>query len=57
MNAKEFEAKTGRPPEQDDLVLVNCPDAGKLGHLSCGWCKTHDKPIFECGCIANFDGA
>jgi len=51
MTAKEFKEKTGMEPVNDDLDRVNCPDAGKLGHWQCGWCKEHDKPYFMCGCL------
>ena len=50
MDAQEFEEKTGRAPENDDLERVNCPEAGVDGHWLCGWCENHDKPFFECGC-------
>jgi hypothetical protein len=51
MNIQEFEQKTGRAPEHDDLDRVNCLKAGQLGHYHCGWCDNHDGPIFECGCV------
>ena len=50
MNAQEFEAKTGRAPEQDDLDRVNCTKAGRLMHRHCGWCDDCEKPRFECFC-------
>ena len=50
MNAEEFERKTGRPPECDDLERVNCSEAGTLTHMSCGWCDSCDGPRFECAC-------
>jgi len=50
MQAYEFEQTTGRKPEQDDLERVNCDQVGEIGHLSCGWCSSHDGPMFECGC-------
>jgi len=53
MNAIEFEKKTGYKPENDDLDRVNCEDVGKIGHQQCGWCEKHDKPRFECGCLAD----
>lgn len=48
--AAEFEAAVGRLPEMDDLERVNCDQAGTLGHQGCGWCNTHNKPNFICGC-------
>ena len=52
MTAKEFEQKLGRRPTLDDLGRVNCDCAGETLHLSCGWCKEHDKPRYQCGCFA-----
>ena len=49
MNAYEFEQVTGRSPIEDDLERVNCEQAGRIGHLSCGWCAICDGPMFECG--------
>lgn len=48
MTADEFAAVTGRPPADDDLERVNCPQAGSLGHVSCGWCARHTQPMFQC---------
>ncbi len=45
---EQFQAMTGRAPVQDDLDRCNCPEAGQLGHLSCGVCPTHKLPQFEC---------
>ena len=45
---EDFLNATGRLPEQDDLDRVNCPDAGKSGHSSCGICKEHKLPVFMC---------
>jgi len=50
--AEEFEAMVGRPPQDDDLDRVNCPDAGLLGHLLDGVCGVHEVPRFVCGCMA-----
>lgn len=44
-----FIQKVGHPPENDDLIRVNCPEAGNVGHYQCGWCPTCDKPRFVCG--------
>lgn len=52
MDAKTFEQKIGRAPEQDELDRVNCKRAGDTGHWLCGWCDEHDKPHFQCGCTA-----
>ena len=52
MTATEFQAKTGRPPEHDDLDRVNCPQAGRILHQQCGWCPEHDGPRPACGCLA-----
>lgn len=56
MNAQEFEAAVGRPPELDDLERANCQDAGKPAHTGCGVCE-HGVPVFLCfddagGCFA-----
>ncbi len=47
MNKEEFEKVVGRPPDNDDMHRVNCPDAGKLGHWCCGMCKC-GLPRFMC---------
>ena len=46
-----FILRTGNIPENDDLDRAYCKDAGKPGHLQCGWCLKHDKPRFMCGCL------
>lgn len=51
MTELEFLLKTGRKPVNDDLDRVNCQQAGQILHWQCGWCKEHDKPHFDCGCI------
>jgi len=43
-----FFEKTGKTPVDDDLERCNCPQAGEIGHRSCGWCKICEKPIFMC---------
>ncbi len=50
IDAKEFEEKTGRKPEDDDLERVNCTMVGRMGHSSCGWCYEHSRPRYECWC-------
>ncbi len=47
MTKREFFQRYGRLPERDDLDRVNCPDAGKLGHINCGLCSC-GLPRFEC---------
>jgi hypothetical protein len=51
--AAEYQRRLGHPPEQDDLHRVNCPDAGKVGHFTCGWCTKHCAPRFMCMCIVH----
>lgn len=51
ITAEWFEQATGRKPENDDLDRVNCLDAGKVGHLMCGWDMKAGKPVFETGAI------
>lgn len=46
---EKFIAATGAPPVGDDLERCNCPEAGKPGHLTCGWNVEHDKPQFWFG--------
>jgi hypothetical protein len=41
--------RVGRIPEQNDLDRANCTEEGTIGHRSCGWCSTCDKPRFMCG--------
>jgi len=50
ITAQEFENKTGRVPQDDDLDRVNCDKAGTPGHRQCGWCPVHDAPRFMCSC-------
>jgi hypothetical protein len=50
ITAKAFKKATGRDPVDDDLERVNCTDAGQFRHMSCGWCKGHNRPVYECGC-------
>jgi hypothetical protein len=44
----DFKQATNRSPIEDDLERCNCPFAGKSGHLQCGVCVMHNKPIFMC---------
>jgi len=48
ITAERFEQATGWAPEDDELDRCNCDRAGEVGHYVCGWCKTHDKPFFQC---------
>lgn len=41
-----FIAATGYEPVNDDLERCNCPDAGKIGHQSCGWNDVDNIPNF-----------
>jgi len=50
ITAEEFEKRTGNPPADDDLQRANCSKAGQWGHFFCGWCVTHDRPRYVCGC-------
>lgn len=51
MSEEEFLEKVGRLPVDDELERVNCEYIGTRGHSSCGWCKEHDKPRAQCGCL------
>lgn len=46
ITTKQFRAATGRDPDMDDLERCNCPDAGTVNHMSCGWDTEHDLPRF-----------
>lgn len=48
--ADDFKRATGREPQQDDLERVNCDQVGEIGHMTCGWCHTHNAPAFWCEC-------
>lgn len=39
----------GKKPVDDDLERCNCPNAGKVGHNSCGWNEPKQKPVFMVG--------
>ena len=49
LESEKFEKCTGHKPVNDDLERVNCPKAGKINHLSCGWNHKRDMPIFMVG--------
>lgn len=52
--AKMFETILGFKPLNDDLQRINCPDAGKPGHMSCGWNYVLDQPVFQ-SCASDVD--
>jgi hypothetical protein len=47
---EQFKVAVGTDPIQDDLERSNCDKAGHPGHSCCGWCITHNKPRYMCGC-------
>ena len=47
MTAEDFQTRTGRPPEYDELERANCTRHPEVGHISCGWC-VHNKPRWMC---------
>jgi len=49
ITADMFKTATGKEPEYDDLERVNCPDAGKFMHMSCGWNHKANLPFFMAG--------
>jgi hypothetical protein len=49
ITAEMFKEATGHEPENDDLERVNCPNAGKFMHLSCGWNREANLPVFMAG--------
>lgn len=51
MDEKEFYSLTGYEPLQDDLIRVNCVNAGEIGHKNCGWCHKCNLPKYSCSCI------
>lgn len=46
---EKFIEATGWEPKDDDLERCNCPAAGAIGHLFCGWNEKFDLPQFEVG--------
>jgi hypothetical protein len=42
----KFVERVGHYPRDDDLDRSNCPDAGKVGHMLCGWDAELDLPVF-----------
>jgi len=49
ITAEMFKEATGHEPENDDLERVNCPNAGKFMHMSCGWNREANLPVFMAG--------
>lgn len=49
ITAEQFKQATGHEPVQDDLERCNCPKAGEIGHLSCGWDEEKNLPQFMTG--------
>jgi len=46
---ERFIEATGIEPEHDDLERCNCPCAGELGHVMCGWVDEENLPRFMVG--------
>lgn len=46
ITAEQFEAAVGHAPDQDDLERCNCPKAGEIGHIHCGWDHKRNLPEF-----------
>ena len=46
-NTRDFIRNVGRKPEIEELERANCPEAGKIGHSTCGICE-HNLPVFCC---------
>ena len=49
ITAEDFLKAVGSLPQDDDLERCNCPESGTIGHYFCGWCNTHNRPLFYCG--------
>lgn len=49
IDAATFKRAVGRAPQDDDLERANCPKAGALGHIGCGWNTRADKPAWIAG--------
>lgn len=47
-DSRTYLSVVGRLPVDDDLDRVNCDEAGEFGHISCGVCKKHNLPFYEC---------
>lgn len=50
---EDFAYAIGQKPVQDDMERVNCPKAGQIAHMQCGWCYTCNMPVFMCICGYN----
>ncbi len=46
ITAEQFKEATGHEPVNDDLERCNCPRAGLIGHLCCGWDYEENLPRF-----------
>jgi hypothetical protein len=44
MDAEEFRARLGVEPEPGELDRINCPQAGEIGHATCGWDPAAKRP-------------
>jgi hypothetical protein len=40
----------------DDHERATCSRAGEIGHWTCGMCREHDCPRFQCGCMLRMSG-
>lgn len=49
MTREQYVERTGHEPHHDDLDRVNCPHAGAIGHLCCGWNDRMNRPQFMIG--------
>jgi hypothetical protein len=38
----------GSETECDCVKRITCFKLGDVGHKMCGWCFTHDRPMFHC---------
>lgn len=46
ITAAKFKKAVGYAPKDDDLDRCNCPLAGQIGHIDCGWNHDMGKPVF-----------
>lgn len=44
ITSEYYQKHVGVAPINDDIDRCNCPDAGKIGHSSCGWNYMLNKP-------------
>lgn len=52
LTPEEYRDSVGVYPKQDELERVNCSEAGKPGHLRCGWCMQCHAPRMTCPCYS-----